>query len=201
MISALSYYIIGADEVGYGSYAGPVVVGAVRAKANWNLEGLNDSKKLSEKRRDIMNQKLMELVKTGEIWYALAERSSFDIDVLGLALAQKESYIEAIRDVWHDDVTVILDGLIKLPHDQIDNSKTVSIIKADTTEPTVMAASIIAKVYRDGKMRHLHAKYPEYGWDKNVGYGTPAHIEAINKFGLCILHRKSFKIKSVNNTP
>ncbi len=189
----ISKYIIGSDEVGYGCLAGPIVVGAVRAPADWNLEGLNDSKKLSEKKRNIMSMKLIELSNKGEIWFAVAERAATCIDSIGLAPAQKECYIESIKEVWHDDVTVILDGLLKLPADQIDLTKVVSIVKADTFVPTVMAASIIAKVFRDGKMQRLHANYPQYHFNSNVGYGSPKHMAALQEHGPCVLHRHSYK--------
>ncbi len=184
-------FIIGADEVGYGCYAGPVVVGAVRAPKDWALEGLNDSKKLSEKRLDIMSAKLIELAKKDEIWFAIAERSNNIIDSIGLAPAQKEAYIQSIQEIWHEDSTVVLDGNIKIP--SLDPSKTVSLIKADTYIPAVMAASILAKVYRDRKMVSLHELYPEYNFASNVGYGTAEHREALEKYGPCAIHRFSYK--------
>lgn len=184
-------FIIGADEVGYGCYAGPVVVGAVRAPKDWALEGLNDSKKLSEKRLGIMSAKLIELAKRDEIWFAIAERSNNEIDSKGLALAQKEAYIQSIQEIWHEDSTVILDGNIKIP--TLDPGKTVSLIKADTYIPAVMAASILAKVYRDRKMVLLHEIYPEYNFASNVGYGTLEHRAALEVYGPCSIHRFSYK--------
>ncbi len=184
-----SKYIIGSDEVGYGCLAGPIMVGAVLAPRDWNLEGLNDSKKLSEKKRNIMSAKLIELASEGEIKYAVARREANCIDNIGLALAQKECYIEAINVVC----TVILDGLLKLPEDQIDTSKVMSLVKADTFVPAVMAASILAKVYRDEYMKGQHANYPKYHFDSNVGYGSPKHMAALQEHGPCVLHRHSYK--------
>lgn len=188
-----SKFIIGSDEVGYGCLAGPIMVGAVRAPRDWNLEGLNDSKKLSEKKRDIMFAKLKELSLKGEIDYWVSERQAVCIDNIGLAPAQKECYLESIKNVWDDDCTVILDGLLKLPGDQIDLSKVTSLVKADTYVPTVMAASILAKVCRDKYMRAQHAYYPQYHFDSNVGYGSPKHMAALQEHGPCVLHRHSYK--------
>ena len=188
-----SAFIIGADEVGMGCYAGPVVVGAVRAPKDWALEGLNDSKKLSEKRLDVMSAKLIELAKNGEISFAIAERSNNVIDTIGLAPAQKEAYIQSIQEVWQAGDTVILDGQMKLPANKIDVSRMISIVKADSTVPAVMAASILAKVYRDRKMVLLHDTYPVYNFASNVGYGTAEHREALEKHGPCAIHRFSYK--------
>ena len=195
-----SDFIIGADEVGMGCYAGPVVVGAVRAPKDWALEGLNDSKKLSEKRLDIMSAKLIELAFKNEIWFAIAERSNNIIDSIGLAPAQKEAYIQSIQEIWHEGDTIILDGQLKLPANKIDVSRMKSVVKADSTVPTVMAASILAKVYRDRKMVSLHEIYPAYNFASNVGYGTAEHREALEKFGPCAIHRFSYKpIKALMN--
>ncbi len=195
-----STFIIGADEVGMGCYAGPVVVGAVRAPKDWVLEGLNDSKKLSEKRLDIMSAKLIELAKKNEIWFAIAERSNNIIDTIGLAPAQKEAYIQSIQEIWHDDSIVILDGQLKLPANQIAVHRMISVVKADSIFPTVMAASILAKVYRDRKMVLFHETYPEYNFASNVGYGSLEHRTALEKYGPCPLHRFSYKpIKALVN--
>lgn len=189
----MATFIIGSDEVGYGCLAGPICVGAVRALTDWNLEGLNDSKKLSEKKRNIMSAKLIELANKGEIYFAIAERSNVEIDTMGLAIAQKDAYVEAIRKVWDEDSEVIVDGTLKLPGDKIDLSKVQSVIKADGSVPTVMAASILAKVFRDGKMREAHNKYPAYNFASNVGYGSPEHMKALSSNGPCEIHRFSYK--------
>lgn len=184
--------IIGADEVGYGSLAGPLVVGGVRAPKGWMLEGLNDSKKLSAKKREVMRDKLMKLISDKEISWHLAERSNLEIDKVGVAVALKNSYIEIFHKLYEDDCLIITDGILKFDNLGVDAYDKISVIKADSKFPTVMAASILAKTYRDEKMKQLHNTYPNYGWDHNVGYGAKDHLEAIAKIGPCPLHRFSY---------
>ena len=184
--------IIGCDEVGYGCLAGPLVVVGVRAPKDWTLEGLNDSKKLSAKKRDAMLLPLMKLVKSGAISYHLAQRSNEEIDKVGVAAALKSAYVEVFHALYQDDCLIINDGILKFDNLGVDAYDKVSVIKADTKFPTVMAASIIAKTYRDNEMHTLHHKYPNYCWFDNVGYGSKDHLEAIKKYGPCPLHRMSY---------
>lgn len=185
-------FTIGCDEVGYGCLAGPLVVVGVRATKEWSLTGLNDSKKLSAKRRDAMLLPLMKLVKSQEIFYHLAERSNQEIDKIGVALALKSAYVECFRALYTPDSLIISDGILKFDNMGVDEYDKVSEPKADTKYPTVMAASIIAKVYRDDKMHTMHHTYPNYGWDSNVGYGSKDHLKAIEEHGPCPLHRYSY---------
>jgi ribonuclease HII len=185
-------YIIGADEVGAGPLAGPVVVCGVRAPKNWSLEGLNDSKKLSERRRLIMTDKLSKLILNKEITYHIAERSNKEIDQVGIALALKQSYVEIFHKLYDSKCQIIVDGILKFDNLGVDDYDIISIIKADTKIPAVMAASILAKTYRDGKMKSISNLYPNYCFDKNVGYGSAIHMEAIKKYGPCELHRMSY---------
>lgn len=184
--------IIGADEVGYGSLAGPLVVVGVRAPKNWSLEGLNDSKKLSAKKRETMRAKLNELIEKKEISWHLAERSNVQIDKAGVAVALKDAYVEIFHKLYQEDCLIITDGILKFDNLGVDDYDKVSLIKADTTVPAVMAASILAKTYRDEKMKLLHPLHPQYGWDSNVGYAAKDHLEAIEKHGPCPLHRFSY---------
>jgi len=184
--------IIGCDEVGYGCLAGPLVVVGVRAPKDWKIEGLNDSKKLSAKKRDAMLLPLMKLAKSNEISYHLAERSSQEIDKVGVAVALKDAYVECFNALYNQDCLIISDGILKFDNLGVDDYDKVSVIKADAKFPTVMAASIIAKVYRDDLMHKLHLTYPNYGWDSNVGYGSKDHLAAIEKHGPCLLHRFSY---------
>ena len=183
---------IGCDEVGYGCLAGPLVVVGVRAPKDWALEGLNDSKKLSAKRREAMRVKLNKLIGEGAIAWHLAERSSAEIDTVGVAVALKEAYVECFKALYQDDCLIISDGILKFDNLGVDAYDKVSVIKADTKYPAVMAASILAKTYRDEKMHQLHKSYPNYGWDSNVGYGSKDHLAAIEKYGPCLLHRYSY---------
>lgn len=185
-------FIIGADEVGYGCLAGPLVVCAVRAPKDWALAGLNDSKKLSAKRREAMLLPLMQLVKNGTISYHLATRTNIEIDKTGVAVALKDAYVECFHALYHPDSLIISDGILKFDNLGVDDYDKISVIKADTKVPHVMAASIIAKTSRDYDMHVLHNQYPNYGWDSNVGYGSKDHLQAINQHGPCPLHRFSY---------
>jgi ribonuclease HII len=190
-------FVIGCDEVGYGAWSGPVVVVGVRAPQDWKLEGLNDSKKLSPKQREAMADKMNDLIVDGSITWALAERSNVFIDKVGLGAALKDAYVEVFHQLYQPDSIIISDGTLKFDGLGVDGYTKVSMIKADTIVPQVMAASILAKVYRDGKMKILHNLHPMYGWKSNVGYGAKTHLEAIKKYGLSPLHRHSYKIKGL----
>lgn len=185
-------FIVGADEVGYGCLAGPLVVCGVRAPKDWSLAGLNDSKKLSPKRREVMRAKLCDLILKKEISWHLAERTNVQIDNVGVAIALKESYVEIFHELYSPDCLIISDGILKFDNMGVDGYDRVSLIKADTQIPTVMAASILAKTYRDEKMKIMHSLHPQYDWLSNVGYGSKAHLKAIDEHGPCPLHRYSY---------
>lgn len=184
--------IVGCDEVGWGCLAGPLVVCGVRAPTDWTLEGLNDSKKLSVKRREIMSQKLEKLIAEGTIAWALVEKSNTEIDQFGAGPTRKAAFVEVFHQLYQPDCLIIVDGNMKFDKLGVDAYDIKSLPKADALIPQVMAASILAKVYRDSKMHLLHKQYPMYGWDSNVGYGAAAHLEAIAKYGPCPLHRMSY---------
>jgi ribonuclease HII len=169
-----------------------VVVAAVRAPKSWSLEGLNDSKKLSEKKRDAMRLKLNKLIEEKEITWHLAERSNVEIDKVGVAVALKSAYVECFHKLYQDDSLIISDGILKFDNLGVDAYDIISLIKADTLVPAVMAASILAKTYRDEKMKIFHELHPQYGWDSNVGYGSKDHLAAIAKHGPSPLHRFSY---------
>lgn len=184
--------IVGCDEVGYGSLAGPLVVVGVRAPKDWAMAGLNDSKKLSPKRREALRGQLGTLIENKTIAWHLAERSNVQIDKVGVAVALKDAYVECFRALYEDNCLIINDGTLKFDNLGVDAYDKVSVIKADTKYPTVMAASILAKTYRDGKMKILHELHPMYGWDHNVGYAAKDHMDALAKHGPCALHRFSY---------
>lgn len=185
-------HIVGCDECGYGPLAGPLVVCGVKAPKGWSLAGLNDSKKLSEKKRNVMRAKLNELIEKKEIEWHLAERSNVHIDKNGVAVSLKEAYVEVFTNLYGKDCLIISDGILKFDNPAVADYDMVSLVKADTQIPTVMAASILAKTYRDEKMKYLHLLHPDYGWDSNVGYGSATHLKAITKFGPSPLHRFSY---------
>lgn len=188
-------YIIGIDEVGRGPIAGPVAVCICAIskinykKIDWN--GLNDSKKLSKKNRELWHEKAKELKKKSKINYFVIYRSNTFIDKNGISVAIKECIKQGLENLNLNpkDCTVLLDGSLKAPL-QYKNQKT--IIKGDQKEKIISLASVIAKISRDKKMDLLHKKYTKYNWSQNKGYGTKSHYSAIKKYKPSSLHRKSF---------
>jgi len=174
--------ICGIDEAGRGPIAGSLVMAGVIL--NEKIEGLNDSKKLSEKKRE----NLYEIIKNSSKWFIYEIKAS-KIDDTGLSKAIKESLL-AIKNYFDKDIDFLFDG-----NSSFGVSDISTLVKADTKVPAVSAASILAKVYRDRQMKEFAKIYPNYGFEKHKGYGTKAHLEAIAKYGYCKIHRKSFKIK------
>jgi ribonuclease HII len=187
-------YLIGSDEVGTGACAAGFVVCAIRALAPWNLKGLNDSKKLSAKKRTEIAQQLLYLNDIGEIDCILIEVSNANIDLQGLGTTLKAAHTEAINILADANAEAVVDGKINI----IADCPTSSVIKADASIPVVMAASILSKYYRDSVMQRLDTEYPQYNWKSNVGYVTAEHKEAIRQHGLSPYHRKSVKL-NINN--
>lgn len=185
-------FIIGCDEVGYGCWAGPLVVCGLKAPRGWSLEGLNDSKKLSAKRRLVMRQALFKSILNNEISFHLAERSNTEIDILGLSPMLKSCYVEVFHKLYCENSLIITDGILKFDNLGVDDYTKISLIKADAQIPTVMAASILAKTYRDHLMKDLDSLYPSYNFKSNVGYGTKDHQDGLTKVGPCSLHRMSY---------
>lgn len=187
-------YIIGCDEVGYGAFAGPIVVCAVKAPVSWSMEGLKDSKKLTPKKREEFNLKLRS---DKAIKFCIASRSNEEIDKYGLGVMHKSAFIETFHNLYSDDCFIIVDGVLKFDGLGVDAYDIRSEVKADDKYPVVMAASIVAKTFRDNLMHDYHKKYPHYGWNSNVGYGAKIHIQGIIDHGYSPLHRRSYKIKSL----
>lgn len=188
-------YIIGVDEVGWGALSGPVVVVGVRAPKDWAIDGLADSKKLkasSEKKLYEMRDKLSDLIESKKITWHLAQRSNVQIDKMTPALALKSAYVEVFNALYSDDNHIISDGILNFNGLGVEHMSMESMVKADTKIPTVMAASILAKTYRDQVMKDFHLLHPMYGWDSNAGYSSRDHLEAIAKYGPCALHRYSY---------
>lgn len=185
-------HIVGCDEVGYGCLAGPLVVVGVRAPKNWQIPGLNDSKKLSAKKREALRAQLLKSIENKDIAWHLAERSNTEIDKSGVAYALKSAYVECFKALYQEDSLIISDGILKFDNLGVDDYDKVSVVKADAKFSAVMAASILAKTYRDEKMKALHQLHPIYNWESNVGYPAKDHLEAIEKHGPCPLHRYSY---------
>ena len=187
--------IAGIDEAGRGPLAGPVVVACVVMPRDSMLEGVNDSKKVSEKKRE----KLYEEIIKEAIGYGVGIISQEEIDRINILNATKEGLTTAIKELEKDlqekqrefdkPEIILVDALTKIDTDHIPYK---SIIKGDAKSYSIAAASIIAKVTRDRIMRQWDEVYPMYGFEKHKGYGTAAHINAIKEYGLCPLHRRSF---------
>ena len=177
--------LCGIDEAGRGPIAGSLVMaGAILTK---KVDGLDDSKKLTEKRRE----NLYEIVKNSSKHF-IYEVNAAKIDEIGLSKSIKEC-LEAIKNHFGADANFLFDGNSSFGVEGIP-----TLVKADAKVQAVSAASILAKVYRDRQMIEYAKVYPEYGFEKHKGYGTKAHLEAIDKFGYCEIHRRSFKIKLKN---
>ena len=178
-------YIAGIDEAGRGPLAGPVCVASVIMPLGESdiIEGINDSKKLSEKKRDLLYDKIIEKA----IAYHIELVDEETIDSINILNATKVGMIACIDNLSVRPNVVLIDA-VKISSD-ID---TVSIIKGDQLSYSIACASILAKVTRDRLMLEIDKEYPEYQFAKHKGYGTKVHIEALKKYGKCPRHRKSF---------
>ena len=177
--------ICGVDEAGRGPLAGPVVVAAVVMPEDSFIEGVNDSKKVSEKKRE----KLYDEITNSAIAYGIAIIDQKEIDDINILNATKKGLTEALMQLSEKPDIILVDALNKIDTLGIPYE---SIIKGDAKSYSIAAASIIAKVTRDRIMRQWDEIYPEYGFEKHKGYGTKAHIEVIKNNGICPIHRKSF---------
>lgn len=178
-------YVIGSDECGYGSWAGPLYVCAYVADENWTVPGLNDSKKLTRLQREEVYGRL-------DLSQAVLISVEPDtIDKIGLGRCLVGAHTQAIRQLiarGFSGARIIADGTLRLPIVEAE-----SIPKADNSVAAVMAASIIAKCNRDLWMAGMHRHYPMYGFASHVGYGTPEHMAALQAYGPCPLHRMSYR--------
>ena len=177
--------ICGIDEAGRGPLAGPVVVAAVVMPNDSMIEGVNDSKKVSEKKRE----KLYDEITNNAIAWGVAIIDQKEIDDINILNATKKGLTEAIMQLSEKPDIILVDALTGIDTLGIPYQ---SIIKGDAKSYSIAAASIIAKVTRDRIMRQWDEIYPEYGFEKHKGYGTKAHIEVIKNKGICPIHRKSF---------
>ncbi len=178
-------YICGIDEVGRGPLAGPVAAGAVILPRDVEILYLNDSKKLSEKKREELYDVIMEKAISAKVSFRDEKR----IDEINILQADYEAMAEAVESLSVQPSLLLLDA-VHVP--QLERYKQVSIIKGDAKSVSIAAASIIAKVSRDRYMMEMDKLYPEYGFAQNKGYGSAQHIAAIRKYGPCPIHRRSF---------
>ena len=175
--------IIGVDEVGRGPLAGPVISAAIILNKEMIPEGINDSKKLSKKKREVINEELI-----SQHSFAIGIASVEEIDKINILQASLLAMKRAVLNLNIKPQTILIDGN-KLPDLEYNMYP---IIKGDSKSISIAAASIIAKVYRDKLMQDLSLQYPGYYWEKNSGYGTKQHLLALNNLGVTPIHRKSF---------
>jgi len=181
-------WICGVDEAGRGPLVGSVVAGAVVLDPRNPIEGLKDSKKLTPAKREFLYEQIMEKAKA----WGVGEASPVEIDEINILQATMLAMRRAIEDLttrlggWPDKALIDGNRCPELP------ISAEAIIKGDAKEPAISAASILAKVTRDRQMQLLHERHPEYGFAQHMGYPTQAHFAALQKFGACSEHRKSF---------
>lgn len=178
-------YICGIDEAGRGPLAGPVVVASVIMPRNSMIEGVNDSKKVSEKKREELYAKIIDEA----ISYGVGIIDQNEIDDINILEATKKGLTLSLTELTVKPDLILVDALKGIDTRGIPYQ---SIIKGDALCYSISAASIIAKVTRDRMMRQWDEIYPQYGFEKHKGYGTAMHIAAIKEYGLCPIHRRSF---------
>jgi ribonuclease HII len=175
--------IAGVDEVGRGPLAGPVVAAAVILPEGYLLEGINDSKKISEKKRALLYEKIIK----DAVSFSVFIVDPLQIDEINIYQASKLAMTEAVCNLDVQPDQLLIDAMeVPLSIEQM------KIIKGDEKSISIAAASIVAKVTRDNFMQELDKQYPQYGFKTNMGYGTKEHIEALKKFGATSVHRKTF---------
>ncbi|MFY7965118.1 MAG: ribonuclease HII [Chitinophagaceae bacterium] len=178
----------GCDEAGRGCYAGPVFAAAVVLSKDFYHPLLNDSKQVKEKDRN----DLKVFIEQNALSFAIAMVDNKEIDKINILKASFKAMHKAIDALVIKPQLLLIDGNRFTTYKNIPHN---CIIKGDGKFASIAAASILAKTYRDDYMQKLHKKFPEYGWDKNKGYGTLTHRKAIDQFGVCKYHRVSFNIQ------
>lgn len=186
------YIEAGCDEVGRGCYAGPVYAAAVILPKNFHHPLLNDSKKVSASNRELLRT----IIEQESIAYAVASVEVVEIDDINILNASFKAMHLAIDQLSRIPSLLLIDGNKFKPYKKINHH---CIVKGDSIYASIAAASILAKTYRDEYMQALHQQFPYYYWNKNKGYGTAEHRNAIEQYGLCVHHRKSFNIQPVSS--
>jgi ribonuclease HII len=177
----------GCDEAGRGCLAGPVVAAAVILPKRFRNQVLNDSKKLTARQRDILRE---EIINSAVAWH-VAFIDNREIDELNILRASIKAMHKAIEGLSKEPQLLLIDGNRFFPYKNIGHK---TIIKGDGLYLSIAAASVLAKTFRDEFMQKIHFEFPEYGWDKNKGYGTASHRQAILTHGITGYHRRSFSL-------
>ena len=183
----------GCDEAGRGPLAGPVFAAAVIMPKDFYHPLLNDSKKMSQKARE----ELRPIIERESLAWAVVEVSAEEIDSLNILWASVEGMHRAIRQLSVKPEFILVAGNKFKPLDGIPYK---TVVHGDATYTSIAAASVLAKTYRDDRMKELALEYPQYGWERNMGYPTREHIEAIKQWGYSPYHRKSFHPKELEPT-
>ena len=183
-------FIAGIDEAGRGPLAGPVVAAAVIFPPGYVNAEINDSKQLSARKRE----ELYEIIKSDAVAIGMGVVDADIIDRLNILRATLQAMREAVLELSTSPDFLLIDGLQCIP--LLTPQKT--LVKGDSRSVSIAAASIIAKVSRDGIMEMYHRQFPQYNFRQNKGYGTKEHCRAIQQLGMCKIHRKSFHVKNLN---
>ena len=183
----------GCDEAGRGPLAGPVFAAAVILPKDFYHPLLNDSKKMTEKARE----ELRPIIEREAIAWAVVEVSAEEIDTINILNASITGMQRAVRKLSIKPEFLLIDGNRFKP---FDDYKYQCVVKGDATYASIAAASVLAKTYRDEYMRQLSQEFPQYGWERNMGYPTKEHVQAIIEHGYTQHHRKSFHLKQLEPT-
>lgn len=177
--------VAGIDEVGMGAWAGPVVAAAVIFSEAYNIPGLNDSKKLTPKKREAL---ALRITKHAQAW-SVGEATAAEIDQLTIRAASHLAMRRAVEKLPALPQLLLIDGLPAQPHPTIP---AVTLVRGDSLSCSIAAASILAKVHRDRHMVALHERWPHYSFASHKGYGSPVHQAALAEYGVCSEHRRSY---------
>jgi ribonuclease HII len=207
------FFVAGVDEVGRGCLSGPVVAGVVvwprMSGKDINRLGINDSKKLTPKQREQLSVE----IKKRCLYWSIGEASVTDINSLGIVRSTQKAMRRAVGNIRNminkdrsnsensnpNNIYLLLDAFYLKHMSGVGIKNQNAIIKGDCKSISIASASIVAKVYRDEIMRKLSKRYPEYGWERNMGYGTKEHRQALLKIGPCKLHRRLFISKIISS--
>ena len=186
----------GLDEAGRGPLSGPVYAAAVILPKDFHHPLLNDSKQMTQKHRD----ELREVIEREAVTWAVEAVSPEEIDKLNILRASITGMQRAVLRLDPRPEFLLVDGNKFYPFEGYGFQTFRTVVHGDATYASIAAASVLAKTHRDERMRQLAAEYPQYGWDRNMGYPTPEHIEAIRRYGLTPWHRRSFHVKELEPT-
>ena len=186
----------GCDEAGRGPLAGPVYAAAVILPPDFRHPFLNDSKQLTERQRD----ELRPIIEREAVAWAVEAVQAEEIDRINILWASVTGMQRAVLRLDPQPAFLLIDGNKFRPFGRFGFKDYRTVVHGDATFASIAAASILAKTHRDAFMRELAAQFPEYGWDRNMGYPTPEHIDAIRRHGYTPWHRKSFHVKELEPT-